>query len=239
MALFITGYRLSGREGAATLIFAWAAFPYTVYATNNNTNDIIVAAVAAIGLATAASPLARGASVAAGFAVKLYPLVLGPLWISYYGLKRKPITDFLLGGAGVVLLTFWVVLLDGHPIEAMELFYQKTLAFQGERVSPWTIYTQLPALAFLQQPVTALVIFIALLVAFVPRKKTLRRLAALSAALVIGFQLTVNYWFYAYIVWFEPFVFVALLLATNEKTVLDGRHQATSIRHQEEEEVAA
>jgi hypothetical protein len=56
----------------------------------------------------------------------------------------------------------------------------------------------------------------------VPREKTLRRLAALSAALVIAFQLTVNYWFYAYITWFEPFVFVSLLLATNEKTALDN-----------------
>jgi hypothetical protein len=238
MALFITGYRLSGREGAAALIFAWTAFPYTLYATNNNTNDIIVAAVAAIGLAAAASPIARGASVAAGFAVKLYPLVLGPLWISYDGLKRKPIIDFVLGGAGVLLLTFWVVWLDGHPFEATKLFYQKTLAFQGDRVSPWTIYTQVPALAFLQKPVTAFVIFIGLLVAFVPRRKTLRRLAALSAALVIGFQLTVNYWFYAYVTWFEPFVFVALLLATNEKTGLDSPQQS-AISGQQEEEVAA
>jgi len=238
VALFITGYRLSGKEGAAALVLAWSAFPYTVYATNNNTNDVIVAAVAAIGLAAAASPIARGASIAAGFAVKLYPIVLGPLWISYDGLKRKPIVDFVLGGAGVVLLTFWVVLLDGHPLQALELFYQKTLAFQGDRVSPWTIYTQVPALAFLQKPITALVIFLGLLLAFVPRKKSLRRLAALSAALVIGFQLTVNYWFYAYVIWFEPFVFVALLLSTNEKTALDSPQQS-AISGQQDEEVAA
>jgi hypothetical protein len=238
MALFITGYRLSGREGAAALVFAWAAFPYTVYATNNNTNDIIVAAVAAVGLAAAASPLARGASVAAGFAVKLYPLILGPLWIGYDGLKRKPVVDFVLGGAGVILLTFWVVLLDGHPLRAMELFYERTLAFQGDRISPWTIYTQVPQLAFLQKPVTAIVIFLALLVAFVPRRKSLRRLAALSAALVIAFQLTVNYWFYPYVVWFEPFVFVALLLATNEKTALDSI-QTSAFSGQQDEEVTA
>ena len=234
MALFITGYKLSGKEGAAALLFAWAAFPYTVYTTNNNTNDVIVAAVAAIGLAAAASPIARGASIAAGFAVKLYPIVLGPLWISYEGRRRKPIVDFLLGGAGVLLLAFWVVLLDGRPFEAAKLFYEKTLAFQGDRVSPWTIYSQVPELAFLQRPMTAIVIFLAILVAFVPRKKTLRRLAALSAALVIAFQLTVNYWFFAYVIWFEPFVFVSLLLATNHKTELDG-HQASGIRHQQEE----
>ncbi len=236
MALFITGYRLSGKQGAAALIFAWAAFPYTLYATNNNTNDIIVAAVSAIGLAAAASPIARGASIAAGFAAKLYPLILGPLWIMYEGRRRRPIVDFILGGVGVFLLTFWVLFLDGHPLEAVELFYRKTLAFQGDRVSPWTIFSQVPSLAFLQRPLMAFAIFLAVLVAFVPRKKTLRRLAALSAAVVIAFQLTVNYWFYAYITWFEPFVFVSLLLATNPKSALDGEHQTSGISDQHEEE---
>ncbi|HJQ27855.1 MAG TPA: glycosyltransferase family 87 protein [Rubrobacter sp.] len=235
MALFIAGYRLSGPKGAAALILAWAAFPYTIYATNNNTNDVIVAAVSAIGLATAASPLARGATMAAGFAVKLYPIVLGPLWITYEGPRRKPIIDFVLGGIGVGLVTFWVILLDGHPVEVARLFYQKTLAFQGDRVSPWTIFSQVPDLAFLQRPLTAFAIFLAALVAFVPRKKTLRRLAALSAAIVIAFQLTVNYWFYTYVIWFEPFVFLALLLSTNEKTALDSI-QLSAISYQQDGE---
>ncbi|HEX2742270.1 MAG TPA: hypothetical protein VHM69_17655, partial [Rubrobacter sp.] len=103
--------------------------------------------------------------------------------------------------------------------------------------SPWTIYSQVPDLAFLQRPLTAFAIFLAVLVAFVPRKKTLRRLAALSAAIVIAFQLTVNYWFYSYVIWFEPFVFLALLLSTNEKTALDGRHQASGISDQQDREV--
>ncbi len=235
MALLVAGYRLAGPKGAAALVFAWTAFPYTLYATNNNTNDVIVAAVSAMGLAAAASPLARGASIAAGFAIKLYPLILGPLWVTYDGHRRRPITDFVLGGLGIVLLCFWVLLLDGHPLEALRLFYEKTLAFQGDRVSPWTIFTQVPALGFLQRPLTAFAIFVAILVAFVPRKKTVRRLAALSAAVVIAFQLTTNYWFYPYVIWFEPFVFLALLPATNEKTALDGRHQTSGISRQQDE----
>jgi hypothetical protein len=151
----------------------------------------------------------------------------------YDGRKRKPIIDFVLGGAGLLLLSFWIILLDGHPIESARLFYDKTLAFQGDRVSPWSLFSQVPQLGFLQRPLMAFAIFLAILVAFVPREKTLRRLAALSAALVIAFQLTVNYWFYAYISWFEPFVFVSLLLATNEKTALDSRHQASGSRKQE------
>jgi hypothetical protein len=134
-----------------------------------------------------------------------------------------------------VLLCFWVLLLDGHPLDAVRLFYDKTLAFQGDRVSPWTIFTQVPALGFLQRPLMAFAIFLAVLVAFVPRKKTVRRLAALSAAVVIAFQLTTNYWFYPYVIWFEPFVFLALLPATNEKTALDGRQRASGIGHRQDE----
>ena len=222
VALFIAGWRLCGPKGAAALVFAWAAFPYTLYSANNNTNDIVVAAVSAVGLAAASSPLGRGASVAAGFAVKLYPLILGPLWMMHDGVRRRPIVDFVLGGLGVVLITFWVLLIDGRPIEAATLFFEKTIAFQGARETPWTIFGQVPVLGFLQQPLLAAVILLAFVVAVWPRKRTIRRLAAFSAALVIGFQLTTNYWFYPYVTWFEPFVFLALLPATNEKTALDG-----------------
>jgi hypothetical protein len=225
VALFITGWKLSGPKGAAALVFAWAAFPYTLYSANNNTNDIVVAAVSAVGLALATSPLGRGASIAAGFAVKLYPIILAPLWMMHDGVRRRPIMDFVLGGVGVALLTFWVLLLGGRPVEAARLFYEKTIAFQGVRETPWTIFSQVPALGFLQQPLLAAVILLAFIVAVWPRRRTIRRLAAFSAALVIGFQLTTNYWFYPYVTWFEPFVFLALLPATNEKTALDGSRE--------------
>ncbi len=232
VALFITGWRLSGPKGAAALTFAWAVFPYTLYSTNNNTNDIVVAAVSAVGLAAAASPVGRGAGVAAGFAVKLYPLILGPLWLMHDGARRRPMVDFVLGGLGVALLTFWVVLLDGRPVEAARLFFEKTVAFQGGRETPWTIFSQVPALGFLQQPILAAVILLAFIVAVWPRRRTMRRLAAFSAALVIGFQLTTNYWFYPYVTWFEPFVFLALLTATNEKTALDGEQAQPVVENQ-------
>ena len=234
LALFIAGYRYAGARGGAALLFAWAVFPYTLYSTNNNTNDVVVAAVAAVGLAMAASPLARGASVAAGFAIKLFPLVLGPLWLLHGGLKRKlSILGFFLGGMVVVLLSFWVLALDGDPVGGVKLFYEKTLGFQGERETPWTIFGQVPELKILQQPLTALVILLAFVVAIFPKKRTIRRLAAFSAALTIAFELTVNYWFYPYVTWFEPYIFLALLVETNEKTALDGESDREEKRDQQ------
>jgi hypothetical protein len=240
LALLFAGWKLAGPKGAAALAFAWTVFPYTLYSANNNTNDIIVAAVSAVGLAAASSPIARGASVAAGFAVKLYPIILGPLWMMHDGARRRPIVDFILGGIGVAVLAFWVLLLDGKPVEAIKLFYEKTIAFQGVRETPWTIFTQVPELGFLQQPLLAAVILLAFVVAVWPRYRTMRRLAAFSAALVIGFQITTNYWFYPYVTWFEPFVFLSLLLATNEKTALDAESvQQSAVSDQPTTEAAA
>jgi len=224
LAMLYAGWRYAGARGGAALLFAWAVFPYTLYATNQNSNDIVVAALAAIGLATATSPLAREATVSAGFAIKLYPLILAPLWMLYDLSRRRiaPLLKFALGGAVVLLLSFWVLFLGGEPVENAKLFYERTFGVQSTRASPFTSYSQLPALAVLHRPLTIATIVLALLVAVVPRKRTMRRLAAFSAALIIAFELVLLHWFYVYIVWFKPFVFAALLLATNANTALDG-----------------
>ena len=47
-------------------------------------------------------------------------------------------------------------------------------------------------------------------VAFVPRTRDLRQVAALGAAVLIALQLTATYWFYFYIVWFAPLALVAM-----------------------------
>ena len=52
---------------------------------------------------------------------------------------------------------------------------------------------------------------LAVAVAFVPRRRDATTLAALAAAVLIGLQLTVDHWFYLYLVWFAPLVWIALL----------------------------
>jgi hypothetical protein len=225
LAMFFAGRRYAGTRGGAALLFAWTVAPYTLYATNQNSNDVIVAALMAIGLVTATSPVARGMTVGAGFAIKLFPLILAPLWMLHDFRRQRlsPILKFVLGGTVVLLLSFWVLALGGgEPLENARLFYERTFGIQSVREGPFSIYAQVPALAVLHLPITVAVILLALLIAIVPKKRTIRRLAAFSAALIIAFQLALYYWFYLYIMWFEPFVFFALLLATNEKTALDG-----------------
>ena len=53
---------------------------------------------------------------------------------------------------------------------------------------------------------------LAFLVAFVPWRKSPAQIAALGGAVMIAMELTAAHWFYLYIVWFFPLVFVALAL---------------------------
>jgi hypothetical protein len=47
--------------------------------------------------------------------------------------------------------------------------------------------------------------------AFFPRRKSPLQLAALTAALLAGFELVLTYWLYTYIPWFYGFAAIALL----------------------------
>ena len=49
--------------------------------------------------------------------------------------------------------------------------------------------------------------------------------AALGAAIIIGLQMGITYWFYLYIVWFFPLVVIALVLAHPEIESTSWRRQ--------------
>jgi hypothetical protein len=56
-----------------------------------------------------------------------------------------------------------------------------------------------------------LLVVAAVAVAFVPRRKSPLQLAALTAALLAGFELVQTYWLYTYIPWFFPFAAITVL----------------------------
>jgi hypothetical protein len=51
---------------------------------------------------------------------------------------------------------------------------------------------------------------------FFPRRKSPLQLAALTAALLLGFQLVLTHWFYLYLPWFFPFAAFAVLAPAAE-----------------------
>jgi hypothetical protein len=61
-----------------------------------------------------------------------------------------------------------------------------------------------------------------------PRRKSPLQLAALTGALLVGFELVLTHWFYLYLPWFFPFAAFALLAPITAELpetvpVTDGR----------------
>ena len=87
------------------------------------------------------------------------------------------------------------------PTATRATFFDRTLGFQASRGSPFSIWG-LRGWTTAQTIVQIAGVLLAVAVAFLPRRRDLIGLAALSAAVLIGLQLGITHWFYLYIVWF-------------------------------------
>ena len=219
LGLVAVGLRFGGPVLASLLAFAWAAYPFTQYAANSNTNDALMPALLVWGFFVLTSDLGRGAlSALAGWA-KFAALIVAPLWASYPTIRRP--RHALLFAVGFLLATVacgWIVLLDRDSAHALHVFWERTISIQVHRSSPFSIWdwgqyhaAGLPNLHVLQKVLQALLVVGALAVVFVPRQKSPLQLAALTAALLIGFQIVLTHWSLLYITWFFPFTALALL----------------------------
>ena len=218
----LIGLRFGGPWLGAALAFAWSAFPFTAYVSMSNTNDAIVPVFLIFGFWFASSPWLRGVCVALSGWTKFATLVVAPLWLTYPGPVRRPRPAFAFVAGFVVatVVAFSVLLLDAHPVQAAQTFYDRTLKTQITRESPFSLWDWgqyhargIPDLHVVQRVLEVLLVVAALVVAFIPRTKTPLQLAALTGALLLGFELVLTHWFYLYIVWFFPFVAFTVLAA--------------------------
>jgi hypothetical protein len=217
--LILLGLRIRpgppGRKLAATLAFGWAAYPYTAYALESNSNDTLVAALLVATLLVLARPAARGATLALASLTKFAPVVLAPMLATYGAPRRRalPFAASFLGVSALVML--WPTLDPG-----LGTFWDRTIAYQANRESPFSIWGQVPGLEPLRIAILGGTGLLAIAFAFWPKRKTLTQVAALSAALLIGLQLTAPHWFYLYIVWFYPLLLVAISSLEREPGVV-------------------
>jgi hypothetical protein len=218
VGLALVGLRFGGRRLAVTLAFAWAAYPFTQYVLSSNTNDAIQPVLLIFGFWLATSAPARGAFCALAGWTKFAPLLVAPLWATYPDSRRPRIVlAFALGFLAATAAAFSILLLEPNPLHAARVFYDRTLPRQIGRESPFSIWdwrqyhAGLPDLHVLQHVLQGVLVAGALAVAFVPRLKSPLQLAALTSAVLIGFELVLTHWFYAYLPWFFPFFCFAVL----------------------------
>jgi hypothetical protein len=211
VGLFFAGRRLragpAGTSLGVALAFAWAAYPYSLFVLSTNSNDSLVAALVVWAFVAVSSPPVRGALVGLGGAAKFAPLALGPLFAR--GCDRLVSKRTAIGAASVAIF-FVVPWLPFVPNGGLHELWHRTLGGQVNRSdSPFSIWGQ-ASLGWLHVLWEIAAVALAVVVAVVPKRRNAVQVAALGAAVLIAFQMAAYHWFYLYIVWFAPLVFVAL-----------------------------
>lgn len=210
LLVFLTGRRIGGTSLGVVAAYAWAAFPFSLFALNTNSNDALVAALVVLAVLVAGRPVLRGATGALAALSKFAPAAILPV-LATHDLAGRPLREqakrlalfvvsFAVVAAALLLVT----------VDDLKLMYERTIEFQSDRNAPFSVWG-LYDWELGQKLVQGAAVILAVALALVPRRRDLAGLAALCAAVLIAVQLTTEYWFYLYVVWFFPLVMLALL----------------------------
>lgn len=217
--LFLLGRRVRGPTLGIALAYAWVSYPFTLYALESNSNDTLVCVLVLAALLCATSAPARGMFAALAGLAKFAPLALAPL-LATHGLRELPARGWpgrlararaLAGFLVAFVLTAAVVSIPALTHDSLHTIYERTLVYQSNRGSPFSVWGLYGGLGSVQLGVEIAAILLAVALAVVPRRPDVVGLAAAAAAIVIATQLGVEHWFYLYVPWFFGLVMLALL----------------------------
>jgi hypothetical protein len=218
--LFLLGRRVRGPGLGIVLAYAWVSYPFTLYALESNSNDSLVAVLILAALlacppprGVASSPPARGMFAALAGLTKFAPLALAPLLWTHgtEGLSAKARARALFLFALAFVVTVAVVSIPVLTHDSLHTIYERTLAYQADRESPFSIWGLYGDLGYLQAAVQGAALALALSLAVLPRRRDLIGLAGAAAAVLVAVQLGIEHWFYLYIPWFFGLAMLALL----------------------------
>jgi hypothetical protein len=231
--LFLIGRRVRGPSLGVALAYGWAAYPFTLFALESNSNDtlvavLVLAAVLAATYRSKLAPAARGAFAVLAGLTKFAPLALAPLFATD-GLwqraaarsvaagdrsSRPSLRERLRDPVTFVLAFLAVGALASIPAlshDSLHTIYERTFAYQSDRASPFSVWGLYGGLGGWEAAVQIGAVVLAVVLALIPRRADVVGLAAACAVVIIALQLGIEHWFYLYIPWFFPLVLIALL----------------------------
>jgi hypothetical protein len=207
--LHTLGRRLGGRPLAQAFVFAYLLYPFPDLSLMAETNDALIAALCVWAIVAAERPAARGLLLAAVSLTKFLPALLA---LQFLGTRRRRSRYALALAAALAAMLAWPLITSGAAQFLDSTFgYQLLLRGGGVQFSIWT---DLPQVAIVARPVlAAALVLLALSPMLRPEARDPREDAALAAALLIGGQLLLGYWFYSYLTWCFPLVVIAIIQA--------------------------
>jgi Glycosyltransferase family 87 len=211
LGLFLLGRKWragsQGRLLGLALAYAWASYPYSLFAVYFSFNDALVTVFVLAALLALGSPAWRGTFMALAAATKFGPGALVPLMATGTGERRLRSTVlFAAPFALVTLAVFLPFIPDGEVSE----LYHRTLGYQRERTGWNSVWVHFLDIDWLKTTVQLGVVAFAALLAFVPRRRSPPQVAALGGSVMAAAELTAPYWFHTYLLWFAPLAFAGL-----------------------------
>jgi hypothetical protein len=185
--------------------------PASLYYTFNRF-DIVPALCTALSVAALGRrrPAVSGSFLAVGAMVKLYPVVLVPLFLRYLVSDRRSAARWVLAfGATVVLLLLPPLLGEGW--EAVKAPYLNQLSRSGDAEPPWTAYGYilphwLADNSAISRAFRAGSLMLAVALLAVPRMPDLASLLRRSAVALVVFMILPVFYSPQWIVWLSPFL---------------------------------
>jgi hypothetical protein len=201
----------AARAAGLRAALAWLALPPLLVAASTGTSDVLLGALLLAALALVRRPLASVAAILVAGSFKVVPFALLPIWLARLRGRRLAAALALTAACGVLTVVA-LVALGGTSAPGQMLH---AIAYQADRRtlhSPWTLL----GIEWLQPLGQAAVLaLVAAATVRVRRDAALAkdplRLAALAGAVLLGLQLTGNYWAYLYLAWVVPCIVVGLL----------------------------
>ena len=201
------GRRLGGRPLAQAFMFAYLLYPFPDLSLIAETNDGLIAALCVWAVVAAQRPVTRGLLLAAAALTKFLPALIA---LQFLGVRRGRSRYALTLAVSLGAMLAWPLITSG-----LVAFLDSTFGYQlikrGADVQ-FSIWTYLPHAALVARPLlAAALVLLALSPAVRPEMPDARQQAALAAALLIGAQLLLGYWFYSYLTWFYPLLVIAII----------------------------
>jgi hypothetical protein len=202
---------LAAKAGGLRAALAWLTLPPLLVTVSTGTSDVLLGALLLAALVLVRRPLASASVVLLAGWFKVVPFALLPIWLARLRGRQLAVALALTAGTALVTIAALVALGGGGAPRRM----LHAVAYQAERRtlhSPWTLLD----IEWLQPLGQAAVLaLIAGATVRVRREPALAgdpvRLAALAGAVLLGLQLTGNYWSYLYLAWVVPCAIVGLL----------------------------
>ncbi|MFI5037396.1 MAG: glycosyltransferase 87 family protein, partial [Solirubrobacterales bacterium] len=200
--IFLLGRRVRGPTLGIALAYAWVSYPFTLFALESNSNDTLVAVLVLAALLAASTAPARGVFAALAGLTKFAPLALVPLLATHGSWResapavddrsqaKAPPSPPRARGALRGLATFFLAFLLTAALvsipalshDSLHTIYERTIAYQANRGSPFSVWGIYGGLGGLQRAVQVMAAVLAVSLALVGRNRDVVGLAAACAA---------------------------------------------------------